>query len=266
MFSMTDTFSIVMYKQMLENGVLANYQFILFQELTAELKGTSSSDHYCILRHDVDADIAAALTMAIVEHELGISATYFLMLRSPLYNLLGRSNYMAVEKILALGHAIGLHYDQGFDAQRGWTSAQTTYAVAQESEWLENQFNTQVAAVSFHQPGPAVLQGEVQTGTRINTYDRILFADFAYFSDSNRQFPLAQLADGHFTKAIAAYTPRNLQLLIHPIWWVYDDPSTEAVWNRAIRSNLWAMQHQLLETERAYGSERQFDISMKKCP
>jgi hypothetical protein len=256
-------FNLFTYRQILIGAKRAGYRFIDFSSLDDAGMPTLRGLNLCLLRHDVDAELTAALTMAEVESELGISSTYFLMLRSPIYNLMSRHNHITVEKILKLGHAIGLHYDQGFDLQRGLTPAQTAIAIDREAQWLESQFNTQVTTVSFHQPGSAVLQGEISTGIRINTYDRSRLADFDYFSDSNRQFLLAQLTDGGITEAVAAYAPRNLQLLIHPIWWVYEDSSTEAVWDRVIHSNLQAMQQQLLETERAYGSIRQIEISKK---
>ena len=241
---------------MLTRAQEARYRFVLFRDV-ADGASAANQELACLLRHDVDADLSAAAELARAERELGVSSTYFLMLRSPLYNLMGRHNYLLAETLLSLGHEIGLHYDQGFDAKRGWTLQQTADAVEAEAEWLERQFGTRVSAVSFHQPGPAVLQGRVTTGSRINTYDRERLAAFDYFSDSNRQFPLGQKS---IEDAIAAHAPRNLHLLVHPIWWVYDDPTTEAAWDRAIHSNLQAMQHQLLETERAYGSRRRFAI------
>jgi len=52
-----------------------------------------------LLRHDVDVDVGAALEMAKVEKSLGVSSTYFLMLRPPVYNLMSRHNHQAVKKI-----------------------------------------------------------------------------------------------------------------------------------------------------------------------
>lgn len=170
---------------------------------------------------------------------------------------------MMVEEILDLGHAIGLHYDQGFDAMRNWTAAQTTSAIAYEAHWMEKQFNTRVSSVSFHQPSSTLLQANIDTGMRINTYDRSRLGNFDYFSDSNRQFKLAELAGGNFENSFSILFPRNLQLLIHPMWWVYSDKSTDAVWNCVINSNLQTMQEQLVKTERAYGMPRQFDISSR---
>lgn len=253
-------FSIAAYRDMLTRGLDAGYRFALFRHVA---DGTSAgSEPRCLLRHDVDADLSAAVAMGKVERELGISSTFFLMLRSPLYNLMGRHNHLQAEALLSQGHEIGLHYDQGFDAKRGWSAEQTAAAINDEAEWLERQFATRVSAVSFHQPGPAVLQGSISAGARINTYDRQRLSAFDYFSDSNRQFPLARDTGG-IAGAIATHAPRNLHLLVHPVWWVYDDPATDDVWNRAIAANLQAMQAQLLETERAYGPPRTFHVQQR---
>jgi len=50
--------------------------------------------------------------------------------------------------------------------------------------------------------------------------------------------------------------PKNLQILIHPMWWVYSDETTGEVWNKVIKSNFYESQNQLLETERAFGEKR----------
>lgn len=227
----------------------AGYQFIEFQE-AEKFNGKA-----VLLRHDVDADLSAALEMAKIEHTYGIKATYFLMLRSPLYNLLGRENFSIACEILKLGHAIGLHYDQGFDLQRGWSHQETQVGVENEVRWLASQLKTQIKAVSFHQPGPAVLQNEINTHPLINTYDRKRLADYQYFSDSNRCFLLENLLLENSAE-INNSLPTKFQLLIHPMWWVYEDVETELVWNQAIQSNFNVMQRQLLLTERAYGVKR----------
>jgi hypothetical protein len=255
-------FSIAKYCDLLRNGISSGYDFIGFHEVGPIGQTVSRDNNLCLLRHDVDADVSAALVMAKIERQLDVSATYFLMLRSPLYNLMGRKNHMMVEEILDLGHAIGLHYDQGFDAMRNWTAARTATAIEEEAQWMEKQFNTKVSSVSFHQPSSTILQANIDTGTRINTYDRSRLVNFDYFSDSNRQFKLAELAKGNIENSFSVLFPRNLQLLIHPMWWVYNDKSTDAVWDRAINSNLQTMQEQLVETERAYGIPRQVDISL----
>jgi hypothetical protein len=250
---------------MLVEAKAAGYHFVGFDGIMRVVdQTTQTAPPRCLLRHDIDADISAALKMAKVENEVGISATYFLMLRSPLYNLMGRENYEMTAQILGLGHKLGLHYDQGFDEQREWTAIQTSRGIEDEATWLENQFGHKVAAVSFHQPGNAVLEGQISTGERINTYDRDLLSEFSYFSDSNRTFPLANSTGCPLVRSLAAHAPKGIQLLIHPVWWVYEDASTEAVWDRAIHANFQIMQRQLTATERAYGYERVLSFSKGK--
>ena len=45
----------------------------------------------------------------------GIQSTYFIMLRSPVYNLFSRENSEYLKKIIGFGHHIGLHYDDAYD-------------------------------------------------------------------------------------------------------------------------------------------------------
>jgi hypothetical protein len=253
-------FNLTNYRRLLEDALQAGYKFISFD-------GSLLSNRFldanlcCLLRHDVDADLQAAFNMAQLEKSLGISSTYFLMLRSPLYNLMGRRNMIYAEKLLELGHQIGLHYDQGFDLHRGFSPDRTSANIAMEASILEGQFACKVTAVSFHQPKPSVLQGALSTGSLLNTYDHDLLRRFSYFSDSNRKFSLCEDTETDISHALSKLAPANVQVLIHPMWWVYDDEGTHAVWDRAILSNFELMQSQLLETERAYGGPRVFRIT-----
>jgi len=45
-----------------------------------------------IWRHDIDIDLNAALSMAIMEVELGISSTYMVIPTSPLYSISSKKN------------------------------------------------------------------------------------------------------------------------------------------------------------------------------
>jgi hypothetical protein len=204
--------------------------------------------------------VNAALEMAALEHELGVRSTYFLMTRSPLYNAMSRHSHRCIQQIIRYGHHLGLHYDQGFDPRI--TGQNDSALINAEADWLEYQFESQISAVSFHQPGNAVLQGHVDTGQRLNTYDPRLSANFSYFSDSNRKLTFLAGSDASGIKdAAKKLLPSSIQLLIHPIWWVYDEDSTEKVWDKAIVSNFTTAQLQLLATEQAYGAERKLGVS-----
>lgn len=270
-------FNLKNYTALLKHALHVGYRFITFDRLSVSDPATFYISNAavdierggrCLLRHDVDADLAAAAVLARAESAMRISATYFLMWRSPCYNLMSRSGQQYAEEILGLGHQIGLHYDQGFDALHHVSSQSTGEQVRQQADWLETLLNCRVSAVSFHQPSPALLQAGVDCGERFNTYDRKRLRDFRYITDSNRVFSIwsdvetaaAIEADTH---ALARCWPQDIQLLIHPMWWVYSDLTTEDVWDRALMSNMEQTQRQLVATERAYGGERAFLLNRK---
>ena len=222
-----------------------------------------------IYRHDIDADLSAAYKMAKEEAEIGIQSTYFLMWRSPCYNLMSRSNHQFVELILEMGHQIGLHYDQGFDALRNPTTVETSLMVKKQADWMEDLFSTKISSVSFHQPSSSLLQEGIDCGKRINTYDRLKLANYNYISDSNRVFPIWQNSSNESENvssvmALADIFPNNVQLLIHPIWWVYDNETTEEVWDSVVFCNIKNTLRQLTETERAYGPQCDIFVSPRK--
>lgn len=206
----------------------------------------------CLLRHDVDADLGAAVELARIEERAGVQATYFCMLRSPLYNVFARGNVELVREIVSLGHAIGLHYDVGFEPPPGRTHDET---IASEANALRELLGMEIGSVSFHQPASNTCSREIATPGLTSAFD---LPGFEYFSDANK-------ADG-FEKLLGVIsdgTQPRLQVLVHPIWWANDEPSasTEDLWDRAILANIERSQRQLVATERAYGSARRLDLT-----
>lgn len=93
-------FTLAKYRKLCE--AMANYEILTFKDyLTRE----DLPDRYAILRHDVDRKPRSALTMAEIEAELGIHATYYFRMRS------GTFRPEIIEKITAMGHEVGYHYE-----------------------------------------------------------------------------------------------------------------------------------------------------------
>jgi len=207
----------------------------------------------CILRHDVDLDLGAATRVAEIERDLGISATFFLMLRSPLYNLLSRENHRLASSLLDLGHEIGLHYDGAFAPD---DSVEMEHWIATERDILQRMFGRSIDVVSFHQPGLDVLEGAPTLAGMINAYS--LRDSFFYISDSNMVFRSGSPLTFFQEKA-----GDHLQLLLHPIWWDSDTPgrSTMDMFDHAISENWLRAQRQLIATEGAFGPERILEIT-----
>ena len=62
----------------------------------------SSARPTLILRHDVDLDLGAALRMADIERQLGVKATYMVMLDSPIYQLEEASARKVIRELVSL--------------------------------------------------------------------------------------------------------------------------------------------------------------------
>ena len=175
------------------------------------------------------------------------------MLRSPLYNLFSRHNAWYVEQILSMGHNIGLHYDAAFSPKH---NVNMHNAIYHEITILEEMFDTNVNAVSFHQPGEDILFGNVQIPHKINTYNTTDMCGFLYISDSNMRFkyenPFEVFSAGRYD---------HIHLLIHPLWWAYSNmASPEDVWDMVIIHNFELSQRQLLQTEVVYGNPRTMSL------
>jgi hypothetical protein len=145
------------------------------------------------LRHDIDLSLEAALRVAELEAERGVSATYFLMTRSSFYNLESPAGEHAVARLRDLGHRIGLH------------------ALHPHVD-LDNRFDPVLA---WHNPEPEFMSKPVEG--LANVMSPTWFDPAHYRSDSNQRW-----RNGDPTGALAAREFDWLQLLTHPEIWVYD--------------------------------------------
>lgn len=167
-------------------------------------------ERHLVLRHDVDLSLRAALEMAEQEAALGVSATYFILLRTELYNPLSGAGLDALKRLRAMGHRIGLHFDAGLYAE----DANLDTAARAEADILEAAARTTIAVVAQHRPGAQGVITADRLGGRINAYAARLFGPDRYCSDSGGEWK-----HGHPLDHAAIRAGRALQLLIHPFWW-----------------------------------------------
>lgn len=236
------------YKDILINAQLHGYQFIGF----GDMHKVNDDDKYCLMRHDVDTSLKCALEMAEIEHTLGVKATYFFMLRSPAYNLFGRYAYHVINRIKEMGHEIALHFDAAHPAVN---SNDLVNAVEVELNILLGLSKQHIHAVSFHQPSPFILKGNTLVPGVINTYHKEQMKDWYYTSDSNRVWK-----EHNALSVFDCEQYKKIQILIHPIWWICEEPVIEDAWDHALTDNFYIMQQQFLDTEGAYGIPRSFTI------
>ncbi|MEN3281357.1 MAG: hypothetical protein V7607_2497 [Solirubrobacteraceae bacterium] len=159
-----------------------------------------------VLRHDVDVSLDAALRLAELEADLGVRASFLVMLDWPLYDVRALEGRRVLRRLRELGHDVGLHVDP-----RTPTAANdATLAVARDR--LAVATGAVVRSLSFHRPTPACLHGETKIAGMVNAYGRPLMR--CYLSDSRGRFEVGDPA-----RALMGATGAVRQLLLHPIWW-----------------------------------------------
>ena len=182
---MSCSFELGHYAEILEAAKTGGYRFTTF--------GEPPSRGDIFLRHDIDLSLDAALTMAELEAELNVQATYLLMTESVFYNLASSEGVAAIARLRELGHTVGLH------------------AVHPNVE-LDERFD---AVVSWHNPQAEYMSESIQGA--INVYGEPYFDPPTYRSDSNQHWrsgcPHEELRGGGFPW---------LQILVHPEIWVYE--------------------------------------------
>ena len=181
---MTCSFDMEHYREILEAAYAGGYRFAQF--------GSDPRDGDLFLRHDIDLSLEAAVTMAALEAELGVRATYLLMTESVFYNLASPEGVSAITHLRELGHAVGLH-------------------AVHPNVTLDERFDP---VVSWHNPRPEFTSDEIPRVA--NTYGERYFSPETYRSDSNQRWrsgcPHEELRAGAFPW---------LQILVHPAIWVY---------------------------------------------
>jgi peptidoglycan/xylan/chitin deacetylase (PgdA/CDA1 family) len=166
-----------------------------------------------LLRHDVDWAPRNALEMARMEAERGVTATYFFLVTSPLYNPLHRPVRLLVQELEELGHDVGLHFSthQYFEAEPA--DDVLVDRVLEERTVLEQVCSDTAEAMSFHRPPEWVFRESYEEFT--STYERRFFEEITYRGDSNQRW-----REEH---PLAGGVPSKMQVLVHPGLWGEND-------------------------------------------
>ena len=207
-----------------------NYQFVSYENIPF-------GERFILWRHDCDYSLNRAFKLAEIEAQEGVCSTYFINPHCEFYNLLEAGQAKLVEQILGLGHAIGLHFDAGF--QRTTNEAE-----------LEEQIAIEISlAFSFHNPNEALLAYEEDSyGGSLNCYSRKFKDEIPYCSDSNGYWRFRRLRE-----VLETGVNFCLQVLTHPAWW-QDKPMLpmERI-DRCIKGRSEAVRRQYVQQLRTMG-------------
>ena len=198
------------YSDLLRALVTAGYAFRRFDDI-------APGERHLVLRHDVDQSLQAAVRIAEAEAALGITSTFFILLRTEMYNPFSRDGSRAISRIRECGHEIGLHFDPALYGPD--PTAQET-AIATECSILEQAHGGTVSVFSLHRPPKSQIGSADRVAGRLNAYGARFTKDIGYCSDSTGRWRY-----GHPLDHPSVRNGTALQLLTHPIWWYRDEPA-----------------------------------------
>ena len=167
----------------------------------------------CIMRHDVDFDVKAAFRLAKLESDFSkeLKSTFFILLSSDFYNVFSRETTTSLNRILALGHDIGLHFDEKkYNCKNSETMMDTVY---EEAYMLGKMLGVIIRAVSMHRPSKQTLEADYSFEGMQNSYSQVFIRDFKYLSDSRMYWR------ENAEHAIASGRHAKLHILTHPFWY-----------------------------------------------
>ena len=204
------SFNVQTYRQMLKQ-VSSARNFITYDRAT-------STENFVIWRHDCDMSLNRARSIAEIDAENSIQATFFIHPHSHFYSVLEESQVLLVREIAKMGHQIGLHFDNSYH-QKTAPSRSFEDSLKWDAQLLADVSQIQPTVFSFHNPDQDVLQlQEFEYVGLINTYSRWMLGNVTYASDSNgywRHTPIWEVLDNHQNSKV--------QILTHPEWWIEQD-------------------------------------------
>jgi hypothetical protein len=156
-------------------------------------------------RHDIDQSLTASLEMAEFEAQRGVRATFYVMARSPYYNPFSHHGIETINRIVQLGHRLGVHCD--LNAQRAEIIGRDEImnAAHHEHDLLARLYPVG-HNLSFHCPPASVLW------TNVLGFESAYAPQWQghYFADSRGAFLYGDPEDSDV---------RPLQINLHAEWW-----------------------------------------------
>ncbi len=194
------------YEDMLSRLVDNGYEF-------SDYLSWENKERPVILRHDIDYDLEAAVRMAKIEYDMKISATYFVLVTSDLYNIHSKKSHECIMRIMDYGHSIGLHFDEMRYSEETWNAETIIEKIKVEAKALSEAFDTKISTVSMHRPSKNTLEANIEIEDLVNSYSTPFFKEFKYLSDSRRRWrePVDEIINSNLCQ--------RLHILTHPFWY-----------------------------------------------
>lgn len=193
-----------------------------------------------ILRHDIDTSLSQAVKLAEMEAEEGVRSTWFVLLRTDLYNVFSKAGKETLDHIRALGHEIGLHFDEASYVP-ALGPDEVVQNIVKECGILSALLETEVSSVSMHRPSRVTLEADYHIPGIVNSYGKTFFHDFKYLSDSHQRWRepvLDIIRSGGYDR---------LHILTHAFLYHEDEKSFSQAVNEFIQGANRKCYHQMAE-------------------
>lgn len=187
-----------------------------------------NQENFIIWRHDVDFSMHRALKLAKIEATEGIKATYFILLHSEFYNLFEKEISDLLNKIIELGHDIGLHFDSHYYNITNEIELEDKLLL--EKNVIESFFKVKINSFCFHINNEFTLKCiNKEYAGLVNAFSGFFQREIAYCSDSNGYWRFKRLED-----VLKDGNLKRLQVLTHPELWQDEIMSPKQRVNRCI--------------------------------
>jgi len=216
----------------------------LFYKQLIEKKEVLTFNQYngqnCFLvRHDIDYNLDKALEMAQLEFEIGIKATYFILLSSDNYNPFTFENQKIIRTIKDMGHEIGLHFDPSKFGNHFIREFENQIL------FLSKIINDKIFSVSIH--NPSIHNEYPEFSGYNNAYSKRFFKPINYLSDA--RFNFRNKKPFHFIDTV---DDSVTQISLHPIHFSHQgDMNYMPTLKRIHHKSLSSFKKELLENSKA---------------
>jgi hypothetical protein len=222
-------FTLKSYVQLLE---LASARYN-FQPISRIPQGKGN----ILWRHDIDFSPKQAFTLAEIEAEVGVKATYYVQISSLFYSVFDTKISKIIRSILDFGHEIGLHFDPSV-----YMNGNDLKRLNMERVLLSDLMGCKINSFSLHNPTTydASNFSNLSIEGMTNASSPLLRENFFYCSDSNGLWKYQSLGD-----VLHDHSIENLYVLTHPVWWT---EKTAAPRSKIINT----IQHRSIDLENYY--------------
>lgn len=204
------SYSLAAYRDILAATQARGSRFASFTEVA----DGGSGSRLIYLRHDVDFSLQMAVELAEVNAALGVSGTFFLLLRSQVYNLLSYDALPYLHRLTELGQRIGFH--MALPGGVPDSAAMLAGLVRSDFDLVARHVPGIEPVFAWHNTTPALLELglDLVVPGLVSAYSRRLFRDIPYHSDTGMRYSIDEW------KVIAATAAPAIQLLFHPELWI----------------------------------------------